>query len=287
MKSRQLYFLDRNIVDLIKRCNSGKKVSDPKKIEKMDFLKCIDTPSSLVTPMLSMIEGQKGRKETRQEKMDVAKKETEAVSRFFTKAKTDDLVMQSMTTEFADAFSEPSMHSWEEVENFLRESCPLIVNNIAEKNREGVKEKILGFARSNCLPPSHLAVTLCLSCLYGSEAARGVIKPARIKEKMYNVMSDIYVMPQINLVRSLLANLGLHDIETTYVTSDEDLEKVLDSIQIIDLDFDAHADLLQQKIRYRKSLFPWLKKNEYLRLMEHLHRATIDPDASSDSLHAD
>lgn len=271
-KGRQLFFLDRNVVDLIKGFNSGRKITDPKKIAKLNFLREIDTARSLVTPILSMIEGQKGRKESFQEKLDIAEKETEAVRAFFAKARTDSETIQGLKPEFASAFSEHSEEDWGNVENFLREACPFIANKITKNDRAAAELEILSAAEKNNVPAGHLAVALCLGCLYGSDAAREVIKPGRIKEKTHNVMSDINIVPKISLVKALMAMIGIDDIEIAYVTCDEGLEKVLDCIQVVDIRFNENKGEILQKIRYGKALFPSLNKREYLHLMAHMHQ---------------
>lgn len=281
MQRRRLYFLDRNIVALIKRHNSGKHISDAKKIAKLDFLRSIDTPSSLVTPILSMIEGQKGRQETYAEKMDIVQKETAAVATFFRRANTDHSIMQDLATEFATAFSESYEENRHDMENFLREACPHVADNVAKGKREGVMAELLSCAERHRLPPSHLAVVLCLACLHGSEAARAVIKPGRIDENIHNVASDIFILPNMNLVRALTARNGIHGIEVTFVTCDEGLEKVLDNTQIIHAEFNLRDNLLQQRIRYGKPLFPGLTRAEYLQLMERLHHATTADGTST------
>lgn len=267
---RNLFILDRNIVDIIKKFNNGKKISDQKKIEKLNYLMLIDQPNSLVTPALSMIEGQRGRKETRNEKAEILEKETSEIDLFFRRAKTDRSVMQDMAGEFVDVFSEHAEQDWEEAENFLLQACPLVAENIAEKERDSVREKIFSLASAYKLPASHLATVLCIACLYGSSAARKMIKPNRIQKEIHNVMSDIYVLPRINLIKAIFKQLGIHDIETTYVTCDEGLEKVLGYIDVLNISSLENSSGVQQQIQYRKALFPSLDKKGYFRLTEEI-----------------
>lgn len=275
-KKRTLYILDRNVVDIIKKANKGKEIADQKKKTKLEFLRKIDRVDSLISPALSMIEGQKGRQENFHEKIDVLQKETLEVGKFFTRAKTDASVMASMANEFADAFSNPAEEDWNTVEAFLLDACPLIANKPGEKKRERIESEIFALADHNKITRSHLAVVLCLACLYGSEPARLTIKPHAIKEQSHNVMNDIHVLPRINLMRASMKAAGINDIEIEYVTCDDGLEKILSSVDVILSALNGSNDGIHQIIRYQKKLFPSLSKIEYFRLMNSINKKNND-----------
>jgi hypothetical protein len=73
MTLKTIYLLDRNVVDIIKTyCNGNQTRFDGKdnthKKEMLEFLKTIDTKENAISPLFSIVEGQKGRQENTKEK---------------------------------------------------------------------------------------------------------------------------------------------------------------------------------------------------------------------------
>ena len=64
--------LDRNVISLIKDVNSGKVISDSNKLNMLSQLRELDIPENKISSIFSIIEGQKGRVETLEEKESVA-----------------------------------------------------------------------------------------------------------------------------------------------------------------------------------------------------------------------
>ena len=264
-----LYLLDRNIVNLIKKANKKEKVIDAKKTEKLNFLFSIDNSKSVVSPILSMIEGQKGRQESYGEKIEVAEKESREIEKFFSRAKTDRTTISDTIDLFAETFQFSQELDWDSTENFLRESTPHIAQKVAKENLEDIKNIIINIASNNKIPKSHLAVILCLSCLYGCESSREVIKPHR-KDKIYNAMNDIYVIPRINLIKAIQKSLGVKNVEIEFVTCDEGLEETMKHVEISVLGITNDYEGIIQKVRYKKPLFPQLTKFQYFSLLKEL-----------------
>ena len=63
--------LDRNVISLIKDVNSGKVISDSNKLNMLSQLRELDIPENKISSIFSIIEGQKGRVETLEEKKKV------------------------------------------------------------------------------------------------------------------------------------------------------------------------------------------------------------------------
>lgn len=93
MTLKTIYLLDRNVVDVIKTyCNGNQtRFDDKNKKEMLEFLKTIDTKENAISPLFSIVEGQKGRQENTEEKENCLEKEATAVNSFFKNAKTDGL----------------------------------------------------------------------------------------------------------------------------------------------------------------------------------------------------
>ncbi|WP_297576242.1 hypothetical protein [uncultured Deefgea sp.] len=267
-ETKNLYLLDRNVIDLIKDLNSGKHITCNKKILMKNFLSEIDVETSSISPILSLVEGQKGRSETFLEKYSVTKKETCEINNYFKRAKTDKEYMHANILDFSKTFTESRESGWDNLEKFLVYSCKLIGGGVEKGKRQYVKEKIFACSAYNNIPKTHLAVVLSLASLYGSEAAIKVLKPSKIESVLYNVINDIYVLSRVNLIRAIALSQNMLGVNIQYITRDEGLQKVLSCIQVVSVELSENG--VQQNIKYRKELFPHLTRGEYIMLLEEL-----------------
>jgi hypothetical protein len=98
--------LDRNAVSLIKEANVGRIQTVRRKIDFLLCLRELDRSDSYISPLLSIIEGERGREDTTEEKAECQKKESAAL-RFFCKIATVDSdyldASQSIVTKFSTA----------------------------------------------------------------------------------------------------------------------------------------------------------------------------------------
>lgn len=84
-----LLLLDRNAVAILKDAVAGKPQPDEKKQAALEALRALDVPEHSFSPLLSIIEGEKGREDTVDEKAGCLEKETDVIGAFFTRANTD------------------------------------------------------------------------------------------------------------------------------------------------------------------------------------------------------
>jgi hypothetical protein len=124
--------------------------------------------------------------------------------------------------------------------------------------RLGVEGQLVQLAKTCGLAPNDGIVMLFLGCLYGSDAARKVIKPAR--PNAYNVLSDVHVIPRVGMVKAV-ARLLPRPVKVRFVTFDEGLFGVLSHVHIVVSHFATDGEL-QMQIRYNPGLFPDLIDDE-------------------------
>ena len=86
----KIYFIDRNVLSLIKESNLRKPQSDKNKLNLLKKLRIIDRKQSIITPMLSVMEGKYRRLQTTElEIKEVLDEELLALEKFFQKAVID------------------------------------------------------------------------------------------------------------------------------------------------------------------------------------------------------
>jgi hypothetical protein len=268
MSTTNLYLLDRNVVSIIKDAVRGEQPSDPKKMLMLEKLWQIDTDKAAVSCILSLIEGQKGRDESHAEKIACLQKETKAIKSFFRFAATDSDTLQSTEAAFASTFSEYREADWAAYEAFLLEAAPLLCQKASEAKRNGIKGTILQSARTRGLYVGHITVVMCLSCLYGSDAARGILKPHKIADSCFNVLNDAFSLSRVALIKAIARAQGAVGLSVDFLTLDESLSIFLSGVHVRKASLTSSG--ISQSIEYGESLFPFLSKNQYIELLQEI-----------------
>lgn len=252
ISTETVLLLDRNAVALIKDAVAGKPQTDEKKRAALDALRALDVPEHSISPLLSIIEGERGREDTADEKAGCLEKETDVAGQFFRQANTDAAHLNGLKQVAAELFAGMKESLWNERANFLMKAAPLVVQKVPENKRQGVEGKLVQLANACGLAPNDGIVILFLACLYGSDAARKVIKPTR--PNAYNVLSDLHVIPRLGMVKAVAGMLP-RPVKVRFWTLDEGLFGVLSHVDIVESRFAADGEL-QMEVRYNPTLFP-------------------------------
>jgi hypothetical protein len=252
MQTDTLFLLDRNVVDVIKTANDGLEQKGEKQERMLKFLESIDAIQFSVSPLLSLIEGEKGREDDADEKIAQLHTETSAVASFFRHARTDENYMKAEQEQFSKVFTRFREGSYEARAAFREQAIPLVLQKVAPKNRRKVEDQLLELARSVGLKTDDGIVVLFLACLYASDAARDVVKPSK-PHMTYNVLSDIHLIPRIGLIKTV-AKSKAPGLKVRLLTLDEGLESVLSHVRIAagDIVNDAVENI---GVRYLPPLF--------------------------------
>lgn len=147
---------------------------------------------------------------------------------------------------------------WNERADYLTQAAPLVVQKVAENERRAVEDQLVQLSERCELAADDPIVMLFLACLYGSDAARKVIKPAR--PNAYNVLCDLHVIPRVGMVKAVAATLP-HRVKVRFWTLDEGLDAVLSRVDIVLSHFTVDGEL-QMQLRYNPELFPELINDE-------------------------
>ncbi|MBN8194969.1 hypothetical protein [Thalassospira povalilytica] len=196
-----VYFLDRNVVNLVKTVatssdysqliKKGDKKTTQRNLEMIRNLKRQDKMKNIHTCVLSIIEGETGKPQNDVDLKKVAEKEIQSLSSFFKKSKTDIGVLpfiQRNSGLFPNGLWEESADS---VCSFLEFISSQIFQPVSSKKLSSVRDDILEKAFCLNVDLKHPSVILSLAALYGCEYAWRVIKPSKKKFNKYNAYNDI------------------------------------------------------------------------------------------------
>lgn len=268
MNTKILFLLDRNVISVIKDAVNDKALNDLNKVAMLDKLKEIDKTTSAISCILSLIEGQKGRDESPQEKIECLRKETDVIKKFFRFASTDSATLQSTETSFSDTFTEYREEDWVLHNAFLIDVCPLLNNKVSESARDDIKNKLISSAQKKGLYLGHIIVVACLSCLYGSDAARAVLKPHKAAGNYYNALNDLFVLSRVNLIKAISQSQGLVDLNIEFLTLDKNLKTFLSGVYVRKTALTSCG--VSQTVEYSNQLFPSLNEEQYHLLLSEI-----------------
>ncbi|MEL4440342.1 hypothetical protein [Shewanella algae] len=259
----KLILLDRNAVATIKENLNGKSVD----INRLKTLRNLDNKKNHISPILSIIEGQIGKRETKEEMMLTLKKEADAISEFYRRATKDSEYLLETADSMCDVFSNHNEHKWDNYVNFLTQANPILFQNVAKHKKQESIESLLSLAKANNIYAGHPTVIICLSILFGSNEARSVLKPKKDVEnfKSYNAVSDIILISRICHIKAIFSQSKKSTL-LKFITFDEGLEFFLKSIRVLDNKIIQDGGV-EIEAEYSHKLFPGLTKEEFTSFM--------------------
>ncbi len=264
--NRKFYLLDRNIVSIIKDANKRKPQNRNDKVKMLSRLKTIDRKRSFVSPMLSIMEGQTGKIESPELIKATLEKESKIIAQFFRKAHIDTPFLSVNDHYISSKFHELTTNHTSYL-HFLEKCSQLLYIPISPKNKNRIKDQILDLARENEIPFSSHIMMCPLSVLYGSDIARGVLKPKKNNFKGYNALNDLLFLSRIQQIKAHAKKIFQEEkFNIEFLSLDSNLLLFFSLIET--LDTTKNIDRIETIVSYDRKLFPDLKKEDYLRLME-------------------
>ncbi len=277
MIPRAVYFLDRNAVSMVKELNADPSRTYEGNLPKVELkakLQKIDAEGNRISPLLSVIEGEKGRLDTMEEKLACLEKESAALAVYFTKARTDaDFVAKNLLL-VAQAFSDPAIHGqWVEARtNYLNAVFADLVQPLAQDKRPAKQAEMLELAKKHGLPIRDPVLVLSLACLHRGKAALALIKPSVAKP--YNVLGDIDALCHRAWIEALLVQMfSSHPTLPKFeiVTGDKGLSGVESQVEFVATILSEDGDV-SFAVKYQPGLFGELGPEAAERLLLDLNR---------------
>lgn len=195
-KTKIVYFLDRNVISIIKDINEGRTIDDQNKLDILDSLNNIDFENSIITPMFSLFEGQHGRIECVNEIPSTVAKEVDALKKFFKKARIDDSFQMVVKKLFEIAKSNAEYQkSIQDKISFLKEVNQYLYQPLSLEEKTKAIEGIKSIHRDKYFiyfDKFNPVVVAALFCLCGNDICKKILKPKKDvnKTNYYNAVMD-------------------------------------------------------------------------------------------------
>lgn len=260
----KIYLLDRNAVSIIKDSNCGKP-QEGKKLELLKKIKSLDNKKFIFSPLLSIFEGQHGRRETRDEITQTIAKESSHIGRFFKNARTDCDFLRENNLLISNLISGERELNFDGYIGFLNYAKEYIYQPLPEEKKYEVLEELVKEASHFGVPLGHPVFVCCAATIFGCSVARKVLKPKVKNYNAHNALSDLILISRINNIKSLMVN---DRVKFKFVTLDVALEKFISMVSVVSVSPINNGCL--QYLSYSQELFPDLGESDYQRLMERL-----------------
>ncbi len=265
MSINKILVLDRNIISVIKNCNSQKSQSRQEQLKMLRYLRFNDRKTISVTSMLSILEGQKGRVESYEEMKDTIESESSALTVFFSKAKVDSSFLLENAESTSKIFIDSNAAYKTKYDLFLEEINPLLIDKPKSSQKLNIKKQIIDIANKHEISMGHPVVMCCISALFGYESSRKIIKFKKNNYNPYNARNDLLVISWFYHLKENAKKIH-PNINIKYLTLDKHLNNFLSLVTVTKTTL--FSDEIEIDLSYKKDLFPELSHEQYLALNE-------------------
>ena len=221
--SSSIMLVDRNVLSNIRNILSEGNHRD--NASNSWWFSFLNSPSVLLNPALSAMEGKDRKTPTYDEFCDEFDRGIITLNEFFPKAQ----VIQFSDIHYRAAYElvEESVAGYKDDLKFLLEAIPLITNRNSANKLRDVESSLFKIAKSNNIKKLAFPFIACLSCLYESSMGklksngRAVLKPKPnyTSSMAHNALMDLYSLSMLLQANSKLSSkIGL-------CTSDKGLVK--------------------------------------------------------------
>lgn len=215
-----------------------------------------------VTAITSIIEGQIGRPENREQKQVTIQREVELIKNFFRLAQAFDEYFVSTPLNLeraANLLSGDLEKKLTDYVSVIKVAQQYLYQKKSEKNANDYLKMFLELLKKHEIAFSHPVAVCCIAVLYGSDDGQKVLKATGKISAMgaeitaHNALADILAVTRVQNIRALCKSTQ-HNIEVEYFTFDEGLSRFVKWFSSATL---THLPI-GVSVRYRptKELFP-------------------------------
>lgn len=246
----KLKILDRNAIELIKILNKDKNfiptgASKQELKDKLNSLKEIKHSLNTlkISPILSIIEGQSGKKENYASSYETATKEIEEIKLFFGEKITDTSYLEKNKSQLASAVSNIIEHKFKDYKEFIKHP---MTEYSQKKSPEQIYKEISNLtilAEKYEIPLKHPVFIAAFALLHQNPIAREIIKPKDkyktnnelLEHDSYNPCSDLLIISRLGLINRLFNKIHKSKkIDIEFISNDENLKKFINWFNIED-----------------------------------------------------
>lgn len=227
MKKNTVYLLDRNVVSGIEEFLKGNPVKN------IGDIRNLDQKGVFVSPLLSVIEGNKSHNRTAEVLHDCIIRESRAVGDFFKQARVDSPELQDDAANIALGLISELKKKQEESLGFVQAlQEAFVVQRGKEESRSSAK-MALDLIREHNQQFANPCSLVGLAAALGSESARKVLKPCESScaEHAFNAYADIEKISLLNYMRHLSRDMG-RSVEYKLFTFDKGLSQFSKMIRV-------------------------------------------------------
>lgn len=250
--------------------NEANPKLDDAKRATLAALSTIDREGSYISPLFSIIEGERGRFDTAEEKAACLRTEVDAIRRFFKVATLDSTYLEANQDLASEVFTQHREAYGKQREIFFRQARGLIADIPKKAQRKQIQEQLVSIAAAAGLALSDPILVLSIACLHRNDRARDVLKPR--EDAIFNTLSDVHLIGRIAAV--VAVGLG-HDpsLSFGFLTGDIGLREVLRLVKF-GVPQIAEDGTVSTDLRYSADLFRDLGANEREQLKSRLELST-------------
>lgn len=237
----KIYFIDRNVLSLIKESNLRKPQSDKNKLNLLKKLRIIDRKQSIITPMLSVMEGKYRRLQTTElEIKEVLDEELLALEKFFQKAVIDRNLNKLQDSLIFGLLSNDYQEKINKEIDFLNIINVFIYQPANSKDKKIFRDKILEIANQHELQKTSPVVFSSLLCLYGNDICREILKSKKniLENHYYNAIMDFKYFSTFLMLASQIRP----KYHSEFITGDKNLSKFFEYFDFINVQSGLYPD---------------------------------------------
>lgn len=227
-----IHLLDRNLVIEIRDyqppppvpLQKGAPPPAPVRNPTIAKARALDKKNRTVSALLSIMEGDQAKALTGSDLQAILTRETAALKRFYRVAETDEPYLRTHNIDACLALATEAQRESDTYVCATAQLQTLLATQNGKQATKGPLDDVIATARQHDLVLSNPLILCAIACVYGSDVARGVLKPqlTPTHDTSFNAVMDLSKIKLVNYLRHL-GNMGANQL--TFETMDKALQR--------------------------------------------------------------
>ncbi|MEJ2630293.1 MAG: hypothetical protein P8014_05300 [Acidihalobacter sp.] len=277
-----VYVLDKNIVEDIHKSLRGLPS------EGVALARKIDRKANMVSPLLAIVEGSLRRPQSTTELYDTLRRDSNALGKFYRKARTDKEFLQQQSAEMIITFGAHTREKSSSLIPLTRALQKLLERTYSVVDARGILQQIDELSQETVGRCGHPLFACAIACLYGHAGAKNVLKPREnpTEGDAYNAVTDVRMLIETAYIRRMWQKMDPRENVYLY-TRDKHLNDFAKVINVVSNGSASIDDLNLELVNFSSTvtdprLFPNLRNNpkEMERVFSYLRDSNREPTLS-------